>query len=207
MIGSVALKGGGAMPKVGIGTWRMGEDAAERETEVRALRHAHDLGFRHFDTAEMYGDAESVLGSAMEGRDRDALFICSKVLPSNAGRRGMRAACERSLEKLGLGYLDLYLLHWPGGVDIAETVDVALELKDAGLIRAFGISNFDSDGMREFAERGLADAVEVNQVMYAIIIPISRLTKDRFWSIIVEIDIKIYRKTLELITAIARQCS
>src|SRR2546426_2593158 len=107
------LPSGEALPVLGQGTWRMGENARARKTEVAALRLGLDLGLTLIDTAEMYADggAERVVGEAIAGR-RDAVFLVSKVLPQNATRRGTIAACERSLKRLKTDRLDLYLLHW-----------------------------------------------------------------------------------------------
>lgn len=171
-IGTVTLPrtGGIEMPAVGLGTWGMGERPDRAEAEIAALRHAHDLGFRHFDTAEMYADggAEEVMGRAFAGLARDQLFLVSKFYPQNASPEKMAEACERSLRRLGTDYLDLYLLHWPGSVDIARTVEGAEALTDAGRIRAFGISNFDTRGVGRIADRGLLGPITVNQVMHNI---------------------------------------
>lgn len=120
----IDLPGGGSMPAYGLGTWRMGERERERVAEVTALRLGLDLGFTLIDTAEMYGDggAEEAVGVAIKGR-RDGLTIVSKVLPNNASRKGTILACERSLRRLGIDCLDVYLLHWPGSHPLAETVD------------------------------------------------------------------------------------
>ena len=158
------------MPPVGVGTWRMGEDPAQASAEVAALHRALDLGFTHFDTAEMYGEggAEEVLGRAIAGHDREGLFLCSKVYPWNAGRRDMVAACEASLARLGTDRIDLYLLHWPGGVPFAETLEAAGQLLDEGKIAAFGVSNFDTEGLQGLIDAGQADLIAVNQVMHNI---------------------------------------
>ncbi len=158
------------MPRIGIGTWHMGEDRQTAETEVAALRHAHDLGFTHFDTAEMYGEggAEDILGSAFAGQDWDGLFLTSKVYPWNAAKNDMVAACEQSLDRLQTDHIDLYLLHWPGSVPFEETLEGARVLLDHGKIRAFGISNFDTAGLRQIIDAGMGDLVSVNQVMHNI---------------------------------------
>ncbi|HWX07688.1 MAG TPA: aldo/keto reductase, partial [Bradyrhizobium sp.] len=94
---------------IGQGTWYM--DRGDRRTAVAALRRGIDLGMTHIDTAEMYGDAELVVAEAIAGQ-RDEVFLVSKVLPSNASRRGTIVACERSLARLNTDRLDCYLLHW-----------------------------------------------------------------------------------------------
>ncbi|MBB3986702.1 diketogulonate reductase-like aldo/keto reductase [Sagittula marina] len=156
------------MPKIGIGTWHMGETPKSAESEIAALRHARDLGFAHFDTAEMYGEggAEGILGQAFSERDRDGLFLTSKVYPWNAAKNGMVTACEQSLKRLQTDYIDLYLLHWPGSVPFEETLDGARILLDQGKIRAFGISNFDTEGVRQIIDAGQGDLVSLNQVMH-----------------------------------------
>ena len=164
----VTLKSGLALPPIGFGTWRLGEDSARSEDEIAALRRAVELGFMHIDTAEMYGDGatERLVGQAISGMQRDALILTSKVYPWNAGRTDMIAACEGSLKRLGTDYLDLYLLHWPGSVPIAETLAGAEALLAAGKIRAFGVSNFDSDDLARVLAVGSGVAIEINQVMY-----------------------------------------
>ena len=118
---------------------------------VAALRRGIDLGMTHIDTAEMYGDAELVVAEAMAGR-RDDVFLVSKVLPSNASRRGTITACDRSLKRLKTDRLDCYLLHWRGSVPLAETVAAFDELVRAGKIRSWGVSNFDADDLDEMLE-------------------------------------------------------
>lgn len=159
MIPTVALPSGVAMPVLGQGTWRMGEDARNKGAEVAALKLGLDLGLGLIDTAEMYGEgaAEQVVAEAMAGR-RDEVFLVSKVYPHNASRSGTVAACERSLKRLGTDRLDLYLLHWRGQVPLAETVAAFEALKQAGKIRDWGVSNFDLGDMEELADmEGAAD--------------------------------------------------
>src|SRR3569832_2046640 len=123
------------MPVYGIGTWRMGESSRVRAAEVHAVRHAIERGVTLIDTAEMYGDgeAEAIVADAV-GADRDRLFIVSKVLPSNASRRGTIAACERSLKRLKTDRIDLYLLHWRGSYPLADAVAAFEELVKASKI-------------------------------------------------------------------------
>src|SRR6202161_2018721 len=108
---------GQAVPVLGQGTWGMAEGAHRRRDEIAALRLGLDLGMNLIDTAEMYADgaAEELVGEAIKGR-RDDVFLVSKVFPHNASRRGAIAACERSLKRLGVEMIDLYLLHWPGQI-------------------------------------------------------------------------------------------
>ena len=164
---TVTLPGGETVPALGQGTWTMGDSSRRRKDEVAALRLGMDLGMTLIDTAEMYasGTAEEVVGEAIAGR-RDEAFIVSKVMPGNASRRGTVAACEKSLNRLKVETIDLYLLHWPGNVPIGETVDAFTTLKRSGKIRHWGVSNFDVDEMEELIAVPGGDAAATNQVMY-----------------------------------------
>jgi diketogulonate reductase-like aldo/keto reductase len=115
----------------------------------------------------MYGDgeAETIVADAV-GNRRDEVFIVSKVLPSNSSKRGTIAACERSLKRLKTDRIDLYLLHWPGSVPLAETVEAFEALKKAGKIRHWGVSNFDTDEMEELSSLPAGGNVQTNQVLY-----------------------------------------
>jgi len=148
---------------IGQGTWYI--DNGDRATAVAALRRGIDLGMTHIDTAEMYGDAELVVAEAMAGR-RDDIFLVSKVLPSNASRRGTITACDRSLKRLKTDRLDCYLLHWRGSVPLAETVAAFDELVRAGKIRSWGVSNFDVDDLDEMLEVAGEGSIACNQVLY-----------------------------------------
>ncbi|EEO28411.1 aldo/keto reductase [Oxalobacter paraformigenes] len=162
----ITLRNGITMPTLGQGTWFMGESSSAKKDEVAALQKGIDLGMTLIDTAEMYasGGAEKVTGEAIAGR-RDKVFLVSKVLPGNASRKGTIAAFERSLQRLKTDYLDLYLLHWRGGYPLDETFEAMERLLDAGKIRAYGVSNFDLDDMRE-ASRYDNGHICVNQVLY-----------------------------------------
>ncbi|MGN6572398.1 MAG: aldo/keto reductase [Pseudolabrys sp.] len=166
-IPTVRLPAGIDMPVYGIGTWRMGESARVRAAEVKAVRHGIDSGVTLIDTAEMYGDgeAEAIVADAVGG-DRDRLFIVSKVLPSNASRRGTIAACERSLKRLKTDRIDLYLLHWRGSYPLADTVAAFEELQSAGKIRGWGVSNLDHDDMQELWRVPHGRHCQTNQVLY-----------------------------------------
>lgn len=166
-IREITLPGNGSVPVLGQGTWHMGENRAAAQAEIRALQAGIDLGMTLIDTAEMYGDgrSEELVGRAVEGR-RDSVFIVSKVLPSNASRRGTLAACEASLKRLGTDRIDLYLLHWRGRHPLSETVAAFEELKAAGKIGAWGVSNFDVDDMEELLSVADGDHVAANQVLY-----------------------------------------
>src|ERR1700743_2485335 len=146
---------------IGQGTWYL--DRGDRKRAVAALRHGLDLGMTHIDTAEMYGDAELVIADAIEGR-RDEVFLVSKVLPSNASRRGTITACERSLKRLKTDRLDCYLLHWRGSYDLADTVAAFEELVASGKIKSWGVSNFDVDDLNELKQ--VSGRIACNQVLY-----------------------------------------
>jgi diketogulonate reductase-like aldo/keto reductase len=155
------------LPKFGLGTWRMGEDARLRADEVQALRAGLDLGVTLIDTAEMYGEggAEQVVGDAIAGR-RDAVTLVSKIYPHNAGARSAIAACERSLARLRVEAIDVYLLHWRGRIPLAETVGAFERLRREGKIRAWGVSNFDVGDMHELLALPEGKHCVTNQVLY-----------------------------------------
>ena len=165
---SCKMPSGNEMPVFGIGTWRMGESRAKRGQELEAIKYALELDYPMIDTAEMYGDggAEEIVGEALAGT-RKRPFIVSKVYPHNASRSGTVAACERSLKRMKLERIDLYLLHWRGGVPLSETYDGFFRLREAGKIADFGVSNFDTDDMEEAAslDKGLTGS---DQVLYCL---------------------------------------
>jgi diketogulonate reductase-like aldo/keto reductase len=164
---TITLPSGEAVPRLGQGTWRMGENRRLRDEEIAALKLGLGLGMTLIDTAEMYGDgeAERIVGEALAGR-RDEVFIVSKVLPENASRAGTIAACERSLKRLGTDRIDLYLLHWRGRHPLKETLAGFQALMDQGLIRSWGVSNFDVDDMEELEALPGGKAAATNQVLY-----------------------------------------
>jgi diketogulonate reductase-like aldo/keto reductase len=155
------------MPRLGMGTWHMGESTGRRGDEVAALRLGLDLGVTLIDTAEMYGDggAEEVVAEAIRGR-REGLHVVSKFYPHHAGRRKLAAACDASLARLGIERLDCYLYHWRGGVQLAETVAALGELVQAGKIARWGVSNFDVADLEELVAIPGGDQVAANQVLY-----------------------------------------
>lgn len=155
------------MPRLGMGTWHMGERSYHRAAEVAALRLGLELGMNLIDTAEMYGEggAEQVVGEAIRGR-RDRVFVVSKFYPHHASRRKLIAACDGSLSQLGIDALDLYLLHWRGSVPLEETVATLGELMDAGKIRRWGVSNFDVADLEELVAVPGGEALAANQVLY-----------------------------------------
>lgn len=164
----VRLKNGAEVPALGLGTWYLGDDAGRRAREIEALRTGIEKGMKLIDTAEMYGGgrSERLVGEAIKGTERGRLFIVSKVLPNNAGRHAIFRSCEESLKRLGAGYLDLYLLHWRGSVPLAETVECMEKLVRDGLIRGWGVSNFDTDDMEDLLRVKGGDGCLVNQVLY-----------------------------------------
>jgi diketogulonate reductase-like aldo/keto reductase len=155
------------VPVIGQGTWHMGEDRHQRQDEVEALQLGIESGLTLIDTAEMYGDggAEEVVGQAIAGQ-RDNVVLVSKVYPHNASRKGIPAACERSLQRLKTDYIDLYLLHWPGQYPLDETIEAFERLREAGKIGRWGVSNFDVSDMLELTSGGTSSGCATNQVLY-----------------------------------------
>jgi diketogulonate reductase-like aldo/keto reductase len=166
-IRTVAFPSGEAVPVLGQGTWRLGENRKRRADEIAALRLGLDLGLTLIDTAEMYADggAEEVVGEAITSRRAD-VFLVSKVLPDHATRRGTVAACHASLKRLRTERLDLYLLHWPGSVPLEETLAAFEALTESGDIRFWGVSNFDRSDMKELAGLPGGAAVATDQIVY-----------------------------------------
>jgi len=164
---TVTFASGVSVPVLGQGTWNMGEDASRKAAEVRALQLGLDLGMTLIDTAEMYGEggAEEVVGAALAGRRSEA-FLVSKVYPHNASFDGVREACERSLRRLRVESIDLYLLHWQGHHPLAETFDGFEALRQAGKIRDYGVSNLDLPSMEEAIVYG---APATDQVLYNLL--------------------------------------
>jgi diketogulonate reductase-like aldo/keto reductase len=150
---------------IGQGTWNMEQD--DRRSAIAALRRGLDAGMNHIDTAEMYGGGlvEELVGEAIAGR-RDEVFLASKVLPQNASRRGTVKACDASLKRLRTDHLDVYLLHWPGDHPLAGTIAAFEELRAAGKIRSWGVSNFDENGLTEALEIAGSEKIACNQVLY-----------------------------------------
>ncbi|HZN53889.1 MAG TPA: aldo/keto reductase [Candidatus Polarisedimenticolaceae bacterium] len=169
MIFNVRTRTGATMPNLGLGTWRMGENAAARTEEVAALKLGLELGLALLDTAEMYGrgGAERVVAEAIEG-ERDDVFLVSKVLPHNASYQGTIAACEGSLSRLRTDHLDLYLLHWPGEHPVEETLRAFTTLTEQGKILHYGLSNFDRDELERAGGLRGGIGIGVNQVLYNV---------------------------------------
>ena len=164
---TVTLPSGEKVPALGMGTWMLGDNRARRAEEIATLQRGIDLGMTLIDTAEMYGegDSEKLVGEAIKGR-RAEVFLVSKVYPHNAGGRALMSACERSLQRLGVDCLDLYLLHWRGRFPLSETIEGFEKLRAQGKIRHWGVSNLDPDDMEELYTQPGGNAVATNQVLY-----------------------------------------
>jgi diketogulonate reductase-like aldo/keto reductase len=161
------LPAGESVPVLGLGTWMIGERPVRRAEEIAALNLGLDLGMRLIDTAEMYGNgaSEELVAKAV-GHRRNEVFLVSKVLPQHATRSGTVAACNASLKRLRTDHLDLYLLHWRGGVPLEDTVAGFGDLMNAGKIRHWGVSNFATDDMEELSGIAGGRNVQTNQVLY-----------------------------------------
>lgn len=166
----VRLSDGTMVPCLGQGTWFLGEHKSQIVREQEALTAGIDAGMTLLDTAEMYGSgkAEALVGRTIKGMDRSRLFLVSKVYPHNAGRKNIFKSCMASLERMGTDYLDLYLLHWRGGIPLSETVACMEQLKKEGKIRRWGVSNFDTDDMEELWSVPNGKNCAVNQVLYHV---------------------------------------
>jgi len=159
---------GRAVPIIGQGTWNVPQRGAAAEEAKRAIRRGIELGMVHLDTAEMYGDggAETLLGEAIRGLPREQLFIVSKLLPSHGTYHGTIRACEASLQRMGLDYLDCYLLHWRGGEDLPETMRALEQLVADGKIRSLGVSNFEVEDLEEARAALTREPIACNQILY-----------------------------------------
>lgn len=164
---TVTFRNGVTVPALGMGTWNVGDTPAQRYSEIESLRAGIEAGLRVIDTAEMYGSgrSEALVGEAVADC-RDEVFLVSKVLPSNASYEGTLKACQRSLRYLGVGRLDLYLLHWVGGEPLDETIRAFETLQQDGLIGAWGVSNFDVDDMEEV--HAVSERCAANQILYSL---------------------------------------
>jgi diketogulonate reductase-like aldo/keto reductase len=165
---TVVLPDGKRVPVLGQGTWRMGESKKARTREVAALRLGIELGMSLIDTAEMYGDggAEEVVAEAIDGQHKD-IFVVTKVYPHNASHSELPKACERSLKRLRIDAIDLYLLHWRERTPpLQETVDAFEKPRDAGKIKRWGVSNFGVDDMEELLSLENGRKCSANQVLY-----------------------------------------
>ncbi|MCK8487502.1 aldo/keto reductase [Paenibacillus glucanolyticus] len=163
----VTLTDGTTLPRIGQGTWYMGDEPSMKNEELRTLRRGVELGLNLIDSAEMYGDgrSESLVGEAIEGI-RDQVFLVSKVYPHNAGLNRIVGSCEQSLKRLKTDRLDLYLLHWRGSIPLSETVEAMEQLVEAGKILRWGVSNLDTDDMKELFDAARGTNCMVDQVLY-----------------------------------------
>ena len=163
----VALPSGEKVSAFGLGTWNIGDTPSTRAEEIATLRAGLDAGATLIDTAEMYGEgrSEELVGEALAGR-RDEAFLVTKVYPHNASHKGVPAACERSLKRLQTDRIDLYLLHWRGGIPFAETIEAFLALQKAGKVRHFGVSNLDLSDTQEWCKAPGGAALAANQLLY-----------------------------------------
>ena len=164
----ITLNDGSRIPRLGQGTWYLGEDADRAAAEVKTLKTGIEAGMALIDTAEMYADggAEKIVGQAIRGYDREKLYLVSKVYPFHAGRRNIFTSCENSLRRMKTDYMDLYLLHWMGSVPLAETAECMEKLVDQGKIRRWGVSNLDLYDMQEFLSVTNGGHCCVNQLLY-----------------------------------------
>ena len=169
-------------PAIGLGTWQMGERSSAAALEVAAIVHALERGIRLIDTAEMYADGESErrVGEALLAwgkARRDELTLVTKVLPHNASREGTVRACEQSLKRLRVDYIDVYLLHWQGSHAFEQTLEGFATLRERGLIRHWGVSNFDVAPLKRWLDTesrmGVSAAhrpgCATNQVYYSLL--------------------------------------
>ena len=164
----VQLPDGSRAPALGQGSATLAQGRHPAAEEEEALRIGISLGLTLIDTAEMYGNgrAERMIGRVIAGQ-RDKVFLVSKVLPSHATAPGIRQACTASLARLGTDYLDLYLLHWRGGVsDLGVVVRTFENLRAEGHIRRWGVSNFEVADMEDLYRVPGGDACATNQVRY-----------------------------------------
>jgi diketogulonate reductase-like aldo/keto reductase len=152
------------LPVIGLGTWHLDEADADEARE--ALRTGLDLGMLHVDTAEYYGSAvEGLVGEVIADR-REQVFLVSKIMPNDATRRGTVRTCEKDLKRIGTDYLDCYLIHWPGSHPLEDSIAGLEELREAGKIRAWGVSNFDERLLAEVLRIAGPGKLACNQLLY-----------------------------------------
>ncbi|WP_334104690.1 aldo/keto reductase [Muricomes intestini] len=164
----IKLKTGDTIPRLGMGTWFLGEKRKTREQEIDALQGGIKAGVTLIDTAEMYGNgkSEQLIGEAINPFNREKLYLVSKVYPHNAGRGKISRSLDHTLKRLETDYLDLYLLHWRGSIPLRETVDCMEEFVKQRKIKSWGVSNFDTDDMEELWSVPNGNHCVVNQVLY-----------------------------------------
>lgn len=167
-ISTLTLRDGTQVPRLGQGTWHLGEKPSDRKAELKALRTGIEHGLTLIDTAEMYGEgcSEQLVGEAISSYDRNKIFLVSKVYPWNAGEDRIFKACRDSLRRMKTDYIDMYLLHWRGSVPLEETAACMEELVHRGWIRRWGISNMDMEDLEELWEAPTGHCCQTNQVLY-----------------------------------------
>jgi diketogulonate reductase-like aldo/keto reductase len=152
------------LPVIGLGTWHL--DEADPDEARQALHTGLDLGMLHVDTAELYGSiVEGLVGDVIAER-REQVFLVSKIMPNDATRRGTVRTCEKDLKRIGTDYLDCYLIHWPGSHPLEDSIAGLEELREAGKIRAWGVSNFDEQLLGKVRSIAGAGKLACNQVLY-----------------------------------------
>ena len=170
----IKLKDGGSLPAIGLGTWNMGgrrSADSSRDTEmVKLMQDALGMGYRHIDTAEMYGagHAEQLVGQAIAGRDRDGIFLATKVWHTNLRRQNLLQALDCSLRRLQVEFVDLYLIHWPNdAVPLEETFEALNHAVASGKVARVGVSNFDLPLLQK-AQELCETSIATNQVRFNI---------------------------------------
>lgn len=168
MTQTITLQNATVIPKLGQGTWYMGEPRGNTEEEIATLRRGVELGLNLIDTAEMYGNgrSEQLVGKAITGLNRQNLILVSKVLPENAGKKQLERSLDTSLKNMNTDYLDLYLLHWKGSIPLSETIECMELMVKSGKIKGWGVSNFDTEDMKELLSLPNGNNCQVNQVLY-----------------------------------------
>jgi diketogulonate reductase-like aldo/keto reductase len=166
------------LPVLCVGTWSSLWNETEgpktpedRQACLDSIKHAIKLGVTHIDTAELYGlgKSEEIIGEAIKDFDRDSLFITSKVSGSHLDRDSIHQAVDKSLQRLGIDYLDLYLVHWANDkVPLSETMPAMCELIDSGKVKYIGVSNFSVEQMKE-AQKHSTHPLLTNQVEYNVL--------------------------------------
>ncbi|MCD5002407.1 aldo/keto reductase [Enterococcus saccharolyticus] len=170
MVQNVKINGREVFP-IGIGTWNIGNNKLDEDREVEAMLKGIAAGAQVIDTAEMYGNgrSEQLVGHVLKQVNREDIYLISKVLPENASKKRLAQSLERSLERLDVPYLDMYLLHWKSTVPLEETIDALEQVKNDGKIRAWGVSNFDTIDLQHMMTLPNGKNCQTNQVKYNLI--------------------------------------
>ncbi|MFA7191973.1 MAG: aldo/keto reductase [Candidatus Paceibacterota bacterium] len=170
------LNTGFEMPVYGLGTWQMGgrlerDISNDDSADINGIKAAINAGITHIDTAELYADGytEVLIGKAIKDFDRSTLFIASKVKKENLSFDGVINSCKKSLERLGVDYLDLYLIHFCNPeIPLQETMRALDFLKENGFIKNIGVCNFTVESLKE-AQSYTNNKIVCNQVHYNLI--------------------------------------